>query len=699
MNVGFYSYLTAAVAYGFFTLLLVFSWRQSRQARLLVVVMAASAFWALLAAELTRGNTSVVNWQAYHVFEVLRYVLWYIFLLRLFMPVVEASSSSNSLARRVLRWSLPLSVGFACLVLASEFLLPGINHPLSITGHVFMALGGLVILEQIYRNSSVRHRWAIKYLIVGAGCLFAFDFYLYADGLLFRRLEPPLWQARGFIHFAAIPLLAISAARSKNWSLNLFVSRDIVLNSAAILGGGLYLMAMAMAGYYLREFGGGWGKLLQVTLFALALVFLVLVLLSGQLRAKVRVFLGKHFYKNKYDYRIEWLRLTDELNSNPLHENQYKSIIQSMAQIIDARAGMLWLSGETEGEAEKFRNVASWHSEQVDAPESTSSSLVQFLETTGFVINLRDMSSRPAEYDGLELPPWVEPVKEPWIIVPLFDATRLFGFILLAQPLVERSINWEDRDLLKTAARQVANHLKILMTSAALAEAKQFEVFTRLSAYMVHDLKNIAAELELVAINGKKYSDNPAFIEDAFETVEHASSDIKRLLEQLRNRKTRMEKKTQVDLPALIGEVVAARQADLPRPVFDADVEHCPIAAEHGQLRNVLAHLVENAQQATEDTGEVRISLRQENAQAIVSIKDSGHGMDAAFIRDRLFKPFDTTKGNAGMGIGMYESRDFARSLGGDIQVQSKPGKGSIISLHLPVMRPPLASTDDVHNN
>jgi len=70
----------------------------------------------------------------------------------------------------------------------------------------------------------------------------------------------------------------------------------------------------------------------------------------------------------------------------------------------------------------------------------------------------------------------------------------------------------------------------------------------------------------------------------------------------------------------------------------------------------------------------------------MISIKDTGCGMDEDFIRNRLFKPFDTTKGNAGMGIGMYESQDFIQRSGGDISVHSEPGKGSIITLHLPVM-------------
>ena len=255
---------------------------------------------------------------------------------------------------------------------------------------------------------------------------------------------------------------------------------------------------------------------------------------------------------------------------------------------------------------------------------------------------------------------------------------------MLADPLVVRQINWEDRDLLKAAAKQVSSHLIVLMTSVLLAEAKQFEVFSRLSAYMVHDLKNISAELELVAINAKKHAGNPAFIEDAFETVENASGDINRLLEQLRTRRVQEEKKTRVDLVELVQEVVVSKQHQSPAPSFELPTQACVVTLEKGRLSNVLAHLIDNAQQAIGDEGDIIISLSVSENTYVIEIKDTGHGMDEDFIRDRLFKPFDTTKGNAGMGIGMFESREFVRQLGGDIRVQSKPGKGSIITLQIP---------------
>ena len=256
---------------------------------------------------------------------------------------------------------------------------------------------------------------------------------------------------------------------------------------------------------------------------------------------------------------------------------------------------------------------------------------------------------------------------------------------MLANPLLMRSINWEDRDLLKTAAKQISSYLMVLMTSVQLAESKQFEVFTRLSAYMVHDLKNIAAELNLVALNAKKFSTNPKFVSDAFETVENAASDINRLLEQLRNKRAQGEKKVEVNLSDIIEQVIKTKQHGLPSPLYEVVMDSAVVLLEKSRLCNVLAHLIDNAQQATEDDGEIVITLSETSGFYLIEIKDSGHGMDKDFIRNRLFKAFDTTKGNAGMGIGMYESREFIRQLGGDISVQSKSEKGSIITLYIPL--------------
>ncbi|MFV1974078.1 MAG: XrtA/PEP-CTERM system histidine kinase PrsK, partial [Thiohalobacterales bacterium] len=667
MNLGLYSYLGAAIGFGFLAVLLLFSWRSNVQGRLLTAVVGISAIWAGLAAGWAIDGLA---WRwLYPAFEILRAIAWYVLLLKLLEPAAEHNPSY----RRFLRWALPLSTGFAVLLLAGEWWSSTLALPdpasqsttVLLTGHVLLAIIGLSIIEQLFRNTSARHLWSIKYLYIGAGGIFAYDLYLYADALLFHGLDRTLWEARGVINLAAVPLLAVTAARNRDWSPNIFVSRDIVLNSTAILGGGLYLLVMAGAGYYLREFGGEWGRLVQALFFSLAVVLLAVVLFSGQLRSRMRVFLGTHFYKNKYDYRREWLHLTGALGDTTLGSSSLEAAIRVLGELVDARAGLLWLQDDHG----RFENVAAWNLERVDETEAGNSGLVGFLENKSYVINLTELDTYTGEYDGLELPAWLAAVPRGWLIVPLAVMKSLSGFVVLANPLVNRSINWEDRDLLLTAGRQVASHLAVLRTTDALAQARQFEVFNRMSAYMVHDLKNIAAALELVARNADKHRHKPEFIEDALDTVTTASGDIQRLLGALRDKRVDTGKPVVVDLDRLVREVAGRMQNLSPAPCVGETSGICRVIAERGRLENVLTHLIDNARQATSADGVIELHVQNSGSMAIVEIRDDGQGMTADFVRNRLFRPFDTTRGNAGMGIGMYESREFIRQLGGDIQV------------------------------
>jgi len=685
--IGYYSYLSAAAGFVFLTVLLLFSWRSSVQGRLLTIVTAVTAIWAGVAAGVTQDDLYLQQDSLYQFMEVLRYLAWYIFLLKL----LEPAARNNSGYRGYLGWALPLSSGFVMLVLLAGQLmhyLPGFEGMqqllvLNLAAHVLLAIIGLLIVEQLFRNASARHRWAIKYLFIGAGGIFAYDFYMYANALLFRDIDTGLWNARGFVTLLAVPLLTLSAARNRDWSHNLFVSRDIVLHATTVMGAGLYLLVMAAAGYYLREFGGSWGRIVQVSFLALAVLLLVAALFSGQFRSQLRVFLGKHFYKNKYDYRHEWLQLTGELNKKNAGEDEFESVVRVIARIVDARAGLLWLRDEHS----RFKNVAAWQTTRIDVVIAADDALIRFLEDKAYVINLQELGARASEYEGLDVPDCLSSFDRCWLIVPLVSMNALAGFIVLANPMVAREVNWEDRDLLKTAAMQISSYLAVLMTTDALAEARQFEAFNRISSYMVHDLKNIAAELELVARNAVKHKTNPEFIDDAFATVDDTAASIKRLLEQLRNRHVKAEKQVTIDLAVLVNTVLG-KQADLlPRPQLQQSVSCCRVIAAKDRLQHVLIHLIDNARQATGQNGSITISLSVVAGDApmcVVAIADDGQGMDADFIRNRLFKPFDTTRGNAGMGIGMYESREFIRQLQGDIRVQSEPGEGTVVSLYIP---------------
>ena len=102
------------------------------------------------------------------------------------------------------------------------------------------------------------------------------------------------------------------------------------------------------------------------------------------------------------------------------------------------------------------------------------------------------------------------------------------------------------------------------------------------------------------------------------------------------------------------------------------------------RIERVIGHLVQNAIDATGEDGRVWIRLAKQDGQAMVEVGDTGSGMTPEFVRERLFKPFQTTK-PSGMGIGAYESFQYVQELGGRIHVDSTPNVGTSVGLLLPL--------------
>jgi GAF domain-containing protein len=121
-----------------------------------------------------------------------------------------------------------------------------------------------------------------------------------------------------------------------------------------------------------------------------------------------------------------------------------------------------------------------------------------FLRTTGWVIEVDEARRDPAKYRNLRLPAWLQASVNAWLVVPLTSADDLVGFVVLGRPRVSLTLDWEVLDLLKTAGRQTAGHLAQAQATEALLESRKFESFNRMSAFVVHDLKNLVAQLQLM---------------------------------------------------------------------------------------------------------------------------------------------------------------------------------------------------------
>lgn len=687
MTIGVISYGLAAVVYAGLLTLLLTSWRGRLQGGLLVAAVAVSAAWAALAASVA-ADTGAVPQVGYRVLEDLRSGTWFLFLFGLLRPLKLRDSAGAGL----LRYGQPASMVLVVVVLAVDLapavfagIAPALGGNIAISGHLVLALLGLSLVEQLFRNTRPDQRWGIKYLCLGLGALFAYDFYLYADTLLFKRVDPDLWQARGFINAVIVPVLALSAARNPKWSLDVFVSRRVVFHTVSLLGAGLYLLVMATAGYYIRIYGGSWGTAAQVAFLFLAGLLLIAMLFSGQLRSTVKVLLSKHFFNYKYDYRDEWLKLARTLMAADSGLSARERAIQGLADVADSRGGMLWVRGD----AERFLHRADWNmTEPVPGDLGAEHPLVRFLGETQWIIDLDEYAVDPERYEGLELPEWLAGIERAWLVVPLIQVDALAGFVILSRPRAPRQINWEDRDLLKTVGMQVASYVALIETADALMNARQFEAFNRLSSYVVHDLKNVSAQLSLVVSNAERHKQNPAFVDDMVRTVDNATQKLNRMLVQLRRGHSASAAKSIVPLHKIVDEAVATRTGSQPQPEVAVPVaDDLLLLIDGDRLVNVLAHLIQNAQEATSSAGRVNVHAYRRDEDVVIEVADDGCGMDPQFVRERLFRPFDTTKGNAGTGIGAYEAREFVWDQGGDMLVESREGKGTTFRIRLPLYR------------
>ena len=677
-----YGYAVALAAHAGFAVYLMVKPRPAgstpRPERLFLGALSATAFWA--AASFT-GQFAPSFWiQALAVgLDLARYGLWFFFLLAILEPEAQGNEpgSSKGLGR----------VALACLAGATGLeALGALGGQVSglaaaaLTTHLALPLCGLVMVEQVFRSLRDDSRWSAKPACLGLACVFVFDIYLYAEGLMFGTFDRDALNVRGLVHTLAVPFLFVASRRGGSWMARLQVSRTAAFYSATLVLGGGYLLLMAAIGYSVRFFGGEWGRALQISLLVASVAFLGALVFSGALRSWLRVFVGKHFYRYRYDYREEWLRFTSMLSAKRSPQEMGELIVRGLAKMVECPAGGLWTRS---GADEPFKHAAAWNMTPVTDSEPFDSSLCKFLQGEGWVIDLDEYRSAPRRYEGLALPNWLLAVRNGWLVVPLLAGNELLGFVVLMRPVTDIKLNWEVLDLLKTAGRQAAGYLAQMQATEALLDARKFEAFNRMSAFVVHDLKNIVAQLSLMLKNAERLHDNREFQQDMLLTVESSLEKMRRLMLQLREGATPPGGSRGVELSAILSRLMTLAKAN-GRTLEVEEVERLSTRGHDDRLERVLGHLVQNAFDATPPNGRVWIKAQRFSGQVQVEIGDTGAGMAEDFVRTRLFRPFNTTKHN-GMGIGTYESSQYIRELGGSISVASELGRGTLITVLLPL--------------
>jgi putative PEP-CTERM system histidine kinase len=592
--------------------------------------------------------------------------------------------SMPELVRRGIRWTwlLVLVVALVALLSPSEFqrVLP--LYEVLPVGLLILSLLAFVLSAQLYGDATIEPHSALRAFCLASVLVVGSQSFMYAMVLLLPSLPDWLMITRVVCLLLGLGLLVFCVQVNPQWSLAIFVSPEARVYAPRLLAATAGLLLVLVATPFIRALDAAtaqWAAPVYVVVLA---CFLLPVLFSERLRAQLRVFVSKHFLPFRYDYREEWLRLIDTLASPGQERPLPERAIQALAQIVSSPAGVLWLRTT---EDEPFQCIESWNTKLVsDIMVAPADPVIVFMHDRQWILDTVELNRRPELYPGLSRPDWLASFPDALLIVPLISSETVIGFVVLFQSSSAFRLTFEEIDLLRTSGRQVAAHLAQYHADRQLAESRQFEAFNRLTAFVMHDLKNLIAQQSLMVKNAAKHKGNPAFFEDAMATIENSVARMNKLLQQLQTGDASGPKRT-VTLSSCVRDALRKCEGREPGVEFyepDTDVE---VHVDVERLTSVLAHVVRNAQDACDASGEVRVTINSASGYVLLEIRDNGCGMAEDFVRNRLFRPFDSTKGSQGMGIGAYQARSFIHAAGGVMQVNSNLGEGTVVSIRLPV--------------
>ncbi|WP_299616414.1 XrtA/PEP-CTERM system histidine kinase PrsK [Pelagibius sp.] len=706
LTIGYLSYGTAALAYLVLAGFYLWRGRWGSHGPFFLTAVAATVLWALVAFS---GHDVIPRFAAWTLLLKQFAMLAWAWFLWHFIASLEPYKARFP-QRLLLGWIFISLLSVTTLVILGVNLLLGLpwvnlgffgfnSALLPLLMGLAIALFGLSLTETLYRGYRSAERWGVKYLCLATGGLFAYDIFLYGEGLIFRAIDPAFMDIRGLAQALVVPFLIINIRRSQVRHFALGLSQRLVFGSTVVFGAGIYLVIMAVAAFYVRIMGGAWGSAVQIIFLFAALLLLVTFLMSGSFRAQVRYFLSHHVLADKYDYRGEWLRFSGRLAAAESDESFERRVIRALADIVDSPAGALWSVGDNH-----LPIAAAWNLSPTSLSAVEMASVEDYLKSRDQVLDLADDEDDIADAPEAcaRLLEALKAIPDAWVLIPLLHQDRLVALLLLTRSRSPRDLTPEDGELLAAAARQAAGLLAEQRLARDLAEARQFERFNQRYAFVAHDLKNLVSQLSLMVKNHERFGERPEFQEDMIETIKSAVARMENVMARLSGgnlgareneagksetgpAKGKNGAEPEAGLVPLLQRLVTKYEdsVDTLDLSLSGQSAQCGPRTDCARIETMLNHLLQNAIEAAGAHGRITVTLRDQDHQMVIEVRDNGPGMEARFIEEELFKPFRSTK-SGGFGIGAYQCRVLARELGGELEAISAPGAGTTMRLILP---------------
>jgi putative PEP-CTERM system histidine kinase len=481
-------------------------------------------------------------------------------------------------------------------------------------------------------------------------------------------------------------MFALGARNDQGWRIHL--SRAATFQSLSLLAICAYFALMAIVATALRGTGVDWSAAIMIGLLATMTVGAMVLLPSARARGWVKVKISKHLFEHRYDYRTEWLRFTETLgHAGPDAAQLGERVVKAFADIVEAPGGILLVNES--GRALAVGASWNWPAENPSADQlQDAGDFWNRVESSGRILEIEALREgwAAAEDKAVAVPECIRREPQAWAMIPLIHHDRLTGIVLLAAPEYRRPLDWEDFDLLRTAGRQAASSLAEAHGQEALSNAQRFEEFNRRFAFILHDVKNLVSQLSLLSRNAERHADNPEFRADMVATLKSSVGKMNDLLARLSPRSSaRVQHVEPQPLRPLLANAIAAKRGEHDvRLLGDAGMW---AEADGPALEQAVGHIIQNAAEACSASAPIVVRVDGSGEFVAISIADKGVGMDADFLRNRLFQPFSSSK-PAGFGIGAFEARSLILAMGGRLAVDSSPGKGTTFTITLPAAEP-----------
>ena len=554
--------------------------------------------------------------------------------------------------------------------------------------YIFILLAmavGLSQLEYILRATRDPVRYQIKFVVIGLGAIGAYAVYQAGQMIMF-----PVWRVDhagigAMVALISLGLMAygLGRVRLRAVASQLSVSPQALYGSVTFLAIGLYLLVLGIIGEVILRTGTRLSVVISILVLFIGAIGLVVLLFSRTMHAAIRQFVARHFYRAKYDYRAKWLEVTEAFRASAAVPDILDRFIELMGRTFGAARISIWMRFESD---DRFHQVRSTNTLPEAEPIETSHPIVVRLAATDKALNIRELTIS-----------FLDPANDPFLkatqahlCVPLWSDNRLIAFVTLSRESREGHYGEDDFDLL----RAIAHHVGMLLSNARLAEersvAGEMEALHRLSAFCLHDLKNLAAKLSLVVQNADLHGQDPAFQQSAMRTVASTVKQMMELVAKLSLKEAKPVMPEFVDVRSVVSETVGSLDRKLPISMQNTG-DHAPVVCiDRERLQQILLNVLLNAQQGIESRdqqrekhGEIRINTEGTNRKVVITVSDTGCGMRPEKLRT-LFRPFQTTKAD-GLGIGLYQCKRLVEEYGGTIHVSSNWGDGTEIRIELPL--------------